>query len=503
MTKRIIALICALLMLIPMVVSCANTNDPEVSGDGEKTQGPGGDSANTTVSATEEVTTGYVAPELKDMNGYVYRNLVAMNSMWYPVFFSENGENGTLLNDALYRREAFLEENYNCQVEFILDSNAHNTLSNHIGTGTDLCEAIYLSGINTIAAAKNGYVLDINTLEGLELDKPWWDQRIQKEYLIGKRLFTLEGDISMLDDLRSLCVVFNKNLYADYKYTDTYGSLYDLVDNGEWTLETMLKMIDGLTTDPTSETGQWGMLSETEAPYYFFLGRGEKTLTNEGGELIVNIGKESVATTIQYTMELVKNPNVMIVNNGVWFGGNNVWGNANATFASGNVLFRSNALSSVNAYLDMEDDYGILPIPNKGGSTEYYCYVAGGTHHPLSFPSNLKDVENAMIMTEATAYFSRFTLNESNVSLRDAFYYQLADYRLARSHEDTRMLDIFFDSKTFDIDQAASITEFEINIRTLAKAGNTEGVASAIASTSRTAERRLTNFLENLDKRYE
>ena len=91
MTKRIIALICALFMLLPMVVSCANTDDPEVSGDEQQTQAPGGNSA-TTTAPVEEETTGYQPPELKDMNGYVYRNLVATNEMWYPVFFAPNGE---------------------------------------------------------------------------------------------------------------------------------------------------------------------------------------------------------------------------------------------------------------------------------------------------------------------------------------------------------------------------------------------------------------------------
>ena len=503
MTKRIIALICALFLLLPAVVSCADTKDPETSGNEQQTQSPGENAATTTGGAQEDETTGYVAPEFKDMNKYVYRNLVAMNQMWYPVFFSEKGEDGTLLNDALYRREMFLEEKYNCQVEFILDSDAHKTLANHVGTGTDLCETVFLSGTNTMAAAKSGLILDINQLEGLNLDKPWWDQRIQQEYLIGKHLFTLEGDVSMLDELRSICVVFNKDLYTDYNYNTTYGSLYDLVENGEWTLELLLKMIDGLTTDPTSETGKWGMLSEVSAPYYFFLGMGEKTVTNRGGEFTVNVGAESVATTLQYTMELVKNPNVMIVNNGVWFGGSDVWTNATNTFKSGNVLFRSNALSSCNGYLDMSANYGILPVPNKGDSTEYYCYVSGGNHYPLSFPSNLKDVESCMTMTEATAYFSRFTLNESNVSLRDAFYHQLAEYRLARSPEDIRMLDIFFDSKTFDVDQCAKITGLESSIWSLAKAANVEGVSSAIASTTRTADKLLQNFLKSINKYYD
>ena len=502
MKKRIIALLCALFVLLPAVVSCATTTDPETSENAQQTQSPNGGSASTTIPADDE-TTGYAVPEFKDLNGYVFRNLVAMNKMWYPVFFSENGEDGTLLNDALYRREIFLEEKYNCEVEFILDSSAKTTLANHIGTDTDLCENVYISGTDTMAAAVSGLILDINTLDGLELDKPWWDQRIQKEYLIGKRLFTLEGDMNMLDELRSICVVFNKDLYANYNYNTTYGSLYDLVENGEWTLELLLQMIDGLTTDPTSETGSWGMLSEVSAPYYFFLGRGEKTLTNNNGELTVNIGAESISNTLQYTIEIVKNPTVMIVNNGVWFGGNDVWTNATNTFKSGNVLFRSNALSSCNGYLDMTADYGILPVPNKGGSTEYYCYVSGGNHYPLSFPVNLADVESAMILTEATAYFSRFTLNENNVSLRDAFYHQLAEYRLARSPEDIRMLDIFFDSKTFDVDQTAKITGLESNIYSLAKAGNVEGVSSAIATTSKTSSRLLKNFLASLDKHYD
>ena len=151
----------------------------------------------------------------------------------------------------------------------------------------------------------------------------------------------------------------------------------------------------------------------------------------------------------------------------------------------------------------MANDYGILPVPNNGESNEYYCYVGGGNHRPLSFPSNLKDVETTMLLAEATAYYSRFTSKEGNVSLRDAFYYQLADYRLARSPEDTRMLDIYFDSKTFDVDQTGKITGLESAIWSLAKAGNVDGVSSTIAATKKTASRTVQQFLKELAKNYD
>ena len=500
MNKRIIALICALFLILPALVACVNTND---IGE-ESTTAAVIDDQTSGGEAGGEETTSYPAPEIKDLNGFVYRNLVVGNEMWGPIYFATDGEqNGNVINDALYRREAFLEEKFNCTVEHTIDSKALTTLGNHVGSGLDLCEALYLSGTDTMAAATNGYVLDVNTLDGLNLDCPWWDQRIQEEYLIGNRLFTLEGDMNMLDELRTICVVYNKVLYNNYNYNTIYGTPYELVENNEWTYDTLMEMIKGLTVDPNDENGMWGMVAEVSAPYYFFLGLGEKTLTNSNGEFTVNIGAESVTTTLQKTMELVKSPDVMVVNNGKFFGNNDVWGNAVIVFKNDKALFRSNALSSVNGLLDMTSDYGILPVPNKGGSNEYFCYVSGGNHRPLSFPANLKNVEETMILAEATAYFSKFSNSDSSASLRDAFYHMLADYRLARDVKDTEMLDIFFASKTFDVDQTAKITGLESAIWSLAKAGTTDAVASTIQNHAIMSTRKVENYIKSLDKHYD
>ncbi len=351
-------------------------------------------------------------------------------------------------------------------------------------------------------AAINGLLLDINDLEGLNLDCPWWDQRIQEEYLIGNHLFTIEGDMNMVDELRTTGIVYNKRFYRDKNFDTLYGTPYQLVADKEWTLEKMLTMIQGVTVDPADDSGVWGMLSEVAAPYYFFLGMGEKTVVNRGGEFTLNVKSESISNALQFTMQLCKHNDVMIVNNGKHFGNQDVWGNATKLFNSGNVLFRSTTLSAVNGLLDMTDDYGILPIPNGGNSDEYYCYVSGSNHRPLTFPANLKNIEKTMIITEASAYYSRFSTSNS-ASLRDAFYEQLAYYRLARSIEDTEMLDIIFNSKTFDLDQAADLTKLESTIWSMSKQGNTSGVSSAIATVAKTAERNVNQFLASLAEKYD
>ena len=196
MKKRIIALFCALFMLIPLAVGCAETQDPVETG--PSTVAPDAAQTEAPVAETTEPEPQYPIPETKDLGGFVYRNLIIGNTMWDFIYYAEEGENGNFINDALFRREAFLEETFNCEVEHIVDSKALTTLGNHIGSGLDLCEAMYLSGTDSISAALNGYVLDVNELQGLNLDQPWWDQRIQKEYLIGDHLFTLEGDMNFL-----------------------------------------------------------------------------------------------------------------------------------------------------------------------------------------------------------------------------------------------------------------------------------------------------------------
>ncbi len=503
MKTRILAIICALLMLLPLAVACAEPTGGESSSDpAATTASPNNDDPIATAPETPaETEPQYPTPEIKDLSGFTYRVYVIGNQMWGPVFFSENGQDGTYINDALFRREAFLEEKYKCSIEYVIDDKLANTLSNNVGSGTVFCEALHMSGKESMAAAKNGYLLDVNTLEGLNLDCPWWDQRIQEEYLIGKHLFTLEGDMNMLDELRTTGIVYNKRIYDDKQFDDLYGTPYELVENKQWTLENMLKMIEGITTDPADDNGMWGMLSEVSGPYYFFLGLGEKTLTNRNGEFQLNLKSESLSTALQYTIQLVKNRDVMIVNNGNHFGNQDVWGNATSLFLSGNVLFRSTALSAVNGLIDMTDNYGLLPIPNAGGSDEYYCYVSGSNHRPLTFPSNLQNIEETMLISEATAYYSAYTTS-NNASLRDSFYYLLADYRLARSPEDTQMLDIIFASKTFDVDQAADVTGLESTIWSQSKAGNTEGVSSAIITIARTAEKSVASLLNALAERY-
>ncbi len=496
--KKTLCLVSLVLAVLLSAAACGNVPEPETT-----TAAP---EAATTPVSTAEVTDAETAipePAQVDLDKYVYRMIVSDNKLWVPMHFSDNEtETGQIIEDALLHREYLIEERYNCQIEHIVDSDAANKVGINVHSGTEICEICFLSANKTATLVGQGYVADLSKVDGLNLESEWWDQRIASEYKIGTRVFLADGEINIRDDLRTMSVIYNKGMYNDYGFNQQYGTPYSLVSEGKWTFDLLMEMIKGKTADPNDDTGTWGMLSEVSAPYYFFLGSGKKTLVNAGGEFVSNLDDPLILDAFEKTVSMAANPDIMIVNNGNHFDNTDIWVRATGLFKESRVLFRSTTLSAVNGMLDMKDEYGILPIPNQGGSNEYYCFASGSNTSPISMPSNVGDFDKAAIVTEALAYYSYLNPNPNFITLHGAFYDLLSDARLARTFEDTKMLDIIFSSKTYDIDQVCGVTGLEGSIYSLVKAGNTTALASTISNTRKSAKNKVTQFIKGIEAKY-
>ena len=499
--KKTVSLISLVICFLILAASCGNAADPEITTAAAPVAGT------TAAAATEEATTeetGIPEPARIDLDKYVYRMIVSDNKLWVPMHFSESEtETGAVIEDALLRREFLIEDRYNCQIEHTVDSDAANKVSIAVHSGTEIAEIAFLSANKTMTLVQSGDIADLSKVDGLSLGSQWWDQRILSEYKIGERIFMADGEINIRDDLRTMSVIYNKGMYADYGYTTQYGTPYSLVSEGKWTYELLMEMIKGRTEDPSDDNGVWGMLSEVSAPYYFFLGSGKKTLVNRAGEFVGNLDDEIILETFEKTVSMAANPDIMIVNNTKHFDNNDVWGRATGLFKEGRVLFRSTTVSAVNGMLDMKDDYGILPIPNQGGgSTEYYCFASGSNTSPISMPKNVADFDSAAVVTEALAFYSYTNPNPSVVTLHAAFYDLLSDARLARTYEDTKMLDIIFSSKTYDIDQVTGVTGLESAIYSLVKAGSVSTLGSTFSNVRKASTSKVRNFVKTVEARY-
>lgn len=522
---RIITGLLVLLMLLVTVSACANT--PSDNGDSTTTpqdsgkpadsgNQPGNDnngvgtgdstSAPTTDAPTEPTEEELMKPGFGDKyNSYTFNILATTNEMGSSELYEceANGITGNAISDALYNRMLLMQDKYGVTVAVTISSSAKTQLSNAISAGDYICDVSMIPARDSFSLATSNYLLDVNKLDELNLSASYWDQRIQKEYAIGDKLFCLEGDYTILDELRTMVCVYNDDLYRDYGYKDKYGSPYELVSSGKWTIDTLLEMISGMYTDVNNNgkrdsDDNYGMVSELTSAYYFFLGAGKQTIVNTNGEPTLMLNDSSTYGTIynvfEKTMNMAISDEVLLAQ---LLDESDVWTAASAIFEEGRALFRSTSLSAVTRLTNMTQNYGILPIPayaeNQGG---YYCWTSGNNHHPMTIPNTVSDQSRTAALAEALCYHSRY----GNDTLYEAFYEVMRISKLCRQSEDVAMLDLVFNSKTYDFDYTAQITGIEPELYQLAKMRDSSSLNSRLNTLKKVASSSLRRFMQQMEK---
>lgn len=515
--KRIVVLVLVMTMALSAIVACAQTPDDAVPGADTTTVGAGEDinesptqtNGDTTTPAPAETTVlteeELARPEATDAyRGYNFRMLVTTNRLSDSdlYFSSTDGYTGTAVSDALYARKTYINEAYGIDLNVNLSSTAKNDLNVALQAGEYLCDASFLSARDSFAASLNGYFTDLNSLDAFNLENSYWDQRIQKEYLIGDKLFFLEGDHTIVDELRTYVCIYNDNLYRDYGYYDKYGTPYEMVSSGTWTYDRLMTMTADMYRDlndngKRDEQDFYGMVSELTAGYYFFLGAGIKPIENENGTLNLSIADdgayERLYNVLEDTMQMTIDTDILMAQ---LLDVSDVWGAASAIFEQDHAIFRSTSLSAVTRLVNMSGNYGILPIPKYTEAQDgYYCWVSGNNHFPLAIPTTVPDVNKSAAIAELLCYHSRY----GSDSLYDAFFEVMKISKICRQSEDIAMLDLVFGSKTFDLDYSAQIIGIESSTYSLAKSGTLAALNSTIKSLRRYAETNLSRFLSKIN----
>lgn len=530
-TVRILTVLLAFLLTCTLFVACKSDEEKPPVGDdtaapgtaapvGNGTGGSGGsESGGGSAEATEaemyrpdklNFGTGDSPYEFKI--GVPARNAADLFSPADYVFAQDNLE-GDAVNTALQDRSDFLEEYFNIAVEPV-NSITATVIATQVRSGVDFADVVMTSARDALqTCAKNGQFLDLNTVTPLNLDASYWDQRIQKEYSIGGRVFAIDGDITCYDELTTMVVMYNATLYERYGYKTTWGSPYKLVSDGTWTFDTMLEMYQGTS----SQTGQaltandtWGMITEITAPYQMFLGSGYKTIKNTEGGLVSLFDEDFEVTTnviLDITERFVTDKETLFAEAHGGVLGSDIWRQVSGMFANNQALFRSGSLGDATDLRDMESTFGLLPIPRYfegDGQDGYYCYVSATSGTPWFMPITVKTnrhLEVTGTIFEAMAYFSRYM--DDAQSLYDAFFENMTYVKLCRNEEDREMLTLIFNSKTYDIDHACVFSGIGNLVIAAAQSHSTSGLYVSISSVKTSTETEMASFLESLEKTIE
>lgn len=360
-------------------------------------------------------------------------------------------ENGDIVNDAIYLRNRTVEERLNLTLTYTLAAGAYNdraawvkqvTQSTMAGDGAnDIVAGYSMSGATL---AYNRLLVDLMELDYIDFDKPWWPDSLIDEATCGGKLYFCSGDISTNMIYMLYAVYFNKTMAQNYDIDPS--SLYDMVRNGEWTLDKMIALSEGLYNDLNGNgqkdaEDQFGYTTHSVWSDTFFFASGLRTTTiGEDGLPVLSeeFGGEKTQALLEKLVDVFYNQSDMFFTNDSNQLVRDQFMESRALFATTEVYFASNYLR------DADLDYGILPVPKYDEGQEDYYTVASFPYTLYGIPVDAGDPDMSAAILECLA-------SESYRTVSPALFETALKVKYASDNDASEMYDVIRGSAVFDI----------------------------------------------------
>ena len=425
----------ALLLVMAMLLSLAacGASEPETA-----------ETASADVLATETAAEEQLSDGLPDTDcgGRDYR--IATFDGYTDEFFTEE-LTGEVENDAVFNRNARLEERFNIKISAIGMTNGtggnYKELAKYVTAGDEFCEVASLEVWNFHMAAAEGIYHNWIDTKYIDLEKPWWNQRINENATFNNKLFALTGSFTVMYMLCTSAMYVNSNMLLDYGLSQ--DGLYDLVKEGGWTLDYFTGLVESMYQDVNGD----GIRDAKDIygfganKYYSDVWCGAFGIPVTGkaadGTLEIKLMQEKTYDALTKIYKLYYE------NNGVYFWDS--WGGFMDYFPAGQLVFSHGDLGDAfSALRDMEEPFGILPQPKYDEKQDaYYCQVSDG-YFVIGAPTTVADTDYVSLITEAMAA-------ETYMNVYPAYYDVALKSKYSKDEDTAAMVDTIAEGASFDV----------------------------------------------------
>lgn len=424
--KRSASLLLAMLMIASLLASCGDGNT-ETTVDTTTT-----DVVTESVETETELTHGLSG---YDFGGEDYVSLVRTEKLTH---FTAEEYTGEALNDAVYNRNTLVTDEFNVALSFVDVVSDRTTFNNTISASIlaqdqayDLIVPDYWWG-----AEVNGWFFNLNAIDVLALDEPWWCGGWNEAALIDGMLPGAVGwyTLDMISNMNA--IFFNKNLYEASGLDGAFGldGLYNTVREGDWTWDLYTKLCTAATQDldgdgVMTDKDQYGSISGLQS--------GRAILWSLGMELCQKESDGSLTPTLstEKNYDIFKKALAFYEDSG---NGYELSGNL---FMGDQVMFNMSAIGSAAGFRDMESDFGILPYPKYDESSEYRNRNYGSSY--FAIPITARNTELSAVILEAQNFYSYR-------DVRPTYYDTVLKAKASRDEDTCEMMDLVLETCYID-----------------------------------------------------
>ena len=489
---RLIAMLLALITLLGVAVSCANT----VGGD-ETTAGNSGATTTAAVDETTEEETLYVPDDLDESYNFGQTITFFIWDDWRMMEFYSD-ETGDLIDDAIYHRNIKVQDRLGVTFEWVEAPGDSGDYQDWIAKAendwaSDNEFDIYAGYSRTIPllTLKN---MSANLLaqEAFSVEKPWWPEALTTECTIKDKLFFATGDIATSMLWYMVAFMYNKDLYKDYFGEQT--TPMDMVQADEWTLDNFLAMVQDIYVDTDNNgskdvTDFYGSTIYSTDIIAFMIGAGITSLEKaEDGS--VRISEKWNSQRCADICEKVGNSMNLT---GI------LCNTDRSTFRTQQSIFHMDRVFNIpgtdTGGEGFEFTVGVVPVPKFDKTQEVYKTCLGNPYTMYSINAKSKELEAAATTLEAMA-------SENYRSVTPAVFEVAMKVRYTDDPQVAEMFDILKENVSFDFGQLYYYATEKLPAKIFSDtclSGNPSSFLSAL----KTSQRVITNKLKEIMKGYE
>ncbi|MBO7405329.1 MAG: hypothetical protein J6V24_10250 [Clostridia bacterium] len=441
--KKRFCVFLALLMLLVAIPFNACSNKPGEDGAAEDPSAvPDGQPAAEAADDEPEVYAADI-PEGTDLGGYGFRILVydGSSSVWHDADFFADELSGDVLNDAVYRRKLTVEDLLNVDIVTCPEAAyCYTPMYTSVQSGDDAYDAGFVGLQDSFNLAEKKMIYDLNTVDDLELNAPWWDQNCVEQLSVNHKNYQITGDISILYRKSIRVLYYNKALGTNYQLNNPYT----MVDEKTWTVDALTDLCSAVSEDLDGngifdDNDRYGLVYSGDTARIAFIASGVSYATKDENDLpVLTFYSEKTVSVWDKYADLLLNPQISANCS------KNPW-EYEKMFLADQGLFCCMELHHVEGLWEMDHDFGILPLPLFDESQDaYHVMVNFGPAAACLIPvTNLELSRTAWVLDALGA--------EGKNTLTPAYYESYLKGKTTRDEESRTSLEIIFNSVLYDV----------------------------------------------------
>ena len=457
------------LLLIAMLASMAACGDNSTPG-GDTTTAAGGET-----TPAPETEPAYKYADL-DCGGDEFTILNVEPTWDMYTYLDQESMTGEIIDDAVYNRNRFLEDKYKFKmnvVEVKIDELA-GKIQTTVSAGDDTYDVAYARGNGIAGLVSSGLCKNLYDVPGLQLNEPWWNQSVVEEASVdGDKLFFALNDFSLCAFDLVWSIFFNEDMMTKLGK----DMPYDTVREGKWTIDafnTMLKWGTNLNGDDSfafdyGKKSIYGFTSFYRICEAMIIGADNRLVTKDkNGTPQFSLENDRFYTTAEKLAKIfgTEGDYIEANQNGIKY---------DKIFMASRALFYGGEVKASGVFREMQDSFGILPLPKYDENQENYVGWMNFDVPTMIIPASISKPEQVGTILDALSYLSY-------TDVLPAYYKVRVSQKSLRNDDSIEMLGIIRDSLYYDASITYGWTSDLMSSLRNAIIGGDSSVASIIAA---------------------